>query len=76
MGPLLVVLAMCSVALSSTSGLDQELFFGLMIGDQNQENMDSGALSGVQAALDEVNQRTDLLSGYKLSYELVHSQVL
>ena len=59
----LAVLGTCS---SST----KELYFGLVIGDENNE-----ALSGVQAALKEINERSDILSGYELKYERVYSQV-
>ena len=50
------------------------LYFGLMLslsGDQQS----TGALAGVQAALDEVNSRDDLLPGYSLHYILTDSQV-
>ena len=35
----------------------------------------SGALAGVQAALDEINSRDDLLPGYTLHYTLTDSKV-
>ena len=50
------------------------LYFGLMLslsGDQQS----TGALAGVQAALDDINSRDDLLPGYSLHYTLTDSQV-
>ena len=50
------------------------LYFGLMLslsGDQQS----TGALSGVQAALDDINNRDDLLPGYSLHYTLTDSKV-
>ena len=50
------------------------LYFGLMLslggGDES-----SGALAGVQPALDEINSRDDLLPGYTLHYTLTDSEV-
>ena len=40
-------------------------------GDQQS----TGALAGVQAALDDINSRDDLLPGYTLHYTLTDSQV-
>ena len=51
------------------------LYFGLMLslsGDQQS----TGALAGVQAALDHINSRDDLLPGYSLHYTLTDSKVL
>ena len=51
------------------------LYFGLMLslsGDQQS----TGALAGVQAALDDINSRDDLLPGYSLHYTLTDSQVI
>ena len=56
-----------------SSRTDPTLLFGLMPGDRYNENR--GALSGIEAALDEIDERNDLLPGYKLNYDLVHSQV-
>ena len=53
---------------NSTSTDRQLLIFGLMLGDQSE-----GALSGIEAALDEINARNDLLSGYTLNYYLINS---
>ena len=51
------------------------LYFGLMLSlSGNDQN--SGALAGVQAALDEINSRDDLLPGYSLHYTLTDSKVL
>ena len=50
------------------------LYFGLMLslsGDQQS----TGALAGVQAALDDINNRDDLLPGYSLHYTLTDSKV-
>ena len=35
----------------------------------------NGALSGIQAAVEEINERSDLLSGYTLNYKH-HSKVI
>ena len=50
------------------------LYFGLMLslsGDQQS----TGALAGIQAALDYINSRDDLLPGYSLHYTLTDSEV-
>ena len=50
------------------------LFFGLMMsfgGDVKS----SGAIPGVQVALDAINNQPDLLPGYTLHYTLTDSQV-
>ena len=49
------------------------LYFGLMLSLRDDDL--SGALAGVQAALDEVNDRDDLLPGYSLHYTLTDSKV-
>ena len=50
------------------------LYFGLMLSlSGNQQS--TGALAGVQAALDDINSREDLLPGYSLHYTLTDSQV-
>jgi hypothetical protein len=43
------------------------LYFGLML-SLSGDDQSSGALAGVQAALDEINSRDDLLPGYSLSF--------
>ena len=51
-----------------------QVYIGLMLslsGDQQS----TGALAGVQAALDDINSRDDLLPGYSLHYTLTDSQV-
>ena len=51
-----------------------KLYFGLVLslsGDQQS----TGALAGVQAALDDINNRDDLIPGYSLHYTLTDSQV-
>ena len=50
------------------------LYFGLML-SLSGDHQSSGALAGVQAALDEINSRDDLLSGYLLNYTLTDSKV-
>ena len=57
-----------SVASSST---DRQLLFGLMLGDQSE-----GALSGIEAALDEINSGNDLLLDYRLNYSLINSEAV
>ena len=59
---------------SLSSGESFPLYFGLMLslsGDQQS----TGALAGVQAALDHINSRDDLLPGYSLHYTLTDSKV-
>ena len=51
------------------------LYFGLML-SLSGDDQSSGALAGVQAALDEINNRDDLLPGYSLHYTLTDSKVL
>ena len=43
------------------------LYFGLML-SLSDDDQSSGALAGVQAALDEINSRDDLLPGYSLNF--------
>ena len=50
------------------------LYFGLML-SLSGVDQSSGALAGVQAALDEINSRDDLLPGYSLHYTLTDSKV-
>ena len=50
------------------------LYFGLML-SLSGDDESSGALAGVQAALDEINSRDDLLPGYTLHYTLTDSKV-
>ena len=50
------------------------LYFGLML-SLSGDDQSSGALAGVQAALDEINSRADLLPGYSLHYTLTDSKV-
>ena len=61
---------------SSISSFNESvpLYIGLMLslsGDQQS----IGALVGVQAALDDINSRDDLLPGYSLHYTLTDSKV-
>ena len=50
------------------------LYFGLML-SLSGDDESSGALAGVQAALNEINSRDDLLPGYSLHYTLTDSKV-
>ena len=50
------------------------LYFGLML-SLSGDDQSSGALAGVQAALDDINSRDDLLPGYSLHYTLTNSKV-
>ena len=50
------------------------LYFGLML-SLSGDDESSGALAGVQAALDEINSRDDLLPGHSLHYTLTDSKV-
>ena len=65
------IIVMHSVAVISSSSTDRQLFFGLMLSDQN-----GGALPGIEAAVDEINSRNDLLPGYRLNYDLINSQAV
>jgi hypothetical protein len=51
------------------------LYFGLML-SLSGDDQSSGALAGVQAALDEINSKDDLLPGYSLHYTLTDSKVI
>ena len=50
------------------------LYFGLML-SLSDNDQSSGALAGVQAALDEINSRDDFLTGHSLHYTLTDSKV-
>lgn len=50
------------------------LYFGLMLSLSGYQQS-TGALAGVQAALDDINSRDDLLIDYSLHYTLTDSQV-
>ena len=50
------------------------LYFGLIL-SLSGDDQSSGALVGVQAALDEINSRDDLLPGHSLHYTLTDSKV-
>ena len=56
------------------NGNSAPLYFGLML-SLSGDDQSSGALAGVQAALDEINSRDDLLPGYSLHYTLTDSKV-
>ena len=51
----------------STATNSTVLYFGLMQ-SMSGDDQSSGALAGVQAALDEINSRDDLLPGYSLNF--------
>ena len=51
------------------------LYFGLML-SLSGDHQSSGALAGVRAALDEINNSDDLLPGHSLHYTLTDSKVL
>ena len=51
------------------------LYFGLML-SLSGDHQSTGALAGVQAALDDINSRDDLLPGYSLHYTLTDSKVI
>ena len=52
------------------------LYFGLMLSlSGDDQSSGASALAGVQAALDEINSRDDLLPGYSLNFTLIDSQV-
>ena len=65
-----VFMVWISLAIIAFSSADQEVLFDLMTGSWDNNS----TLSGVRDALDEINRRNDLLSGYKLSY--INSQVI
>ena len=56
------------------NGNSVPLYFGLML-SLSGDDQSSGALAGVQAALDEINSRDDFLPGYSLHYTLTDSKV-
>ena len=60
----IVILHTAAVTFSSSKS-DRELFFGVIVGDKGSE----GVLSGIQAAVDDINGNNDLLPGYKLKYD-------
>ncbi len=68
----IIAIVIWHTAAATVSGKsDQELFFGVIIGDKGNE----GVLSGIQAAVDDINENNDLLPGYKLKYNLARSEV-
>ena len=50
-----------------SNGNSVPLYFGLML-SLSGDDESSGALAGVQAALDEINSRDDFLPGYSLNF--------
>ena len=80
--PVLLILISCSwifdvnSAVRTTSPSNSSaLYFGLML-SLSGDDESSGALAGVQAALDEINSRDDLLPGYSLHYIPINSKVI
>ena len=71
MSLLVVPITVFSVVLPAYSG--KEIHFGLLTGEQNV--ISNGALSGIKAALEDINERSDVLFGYTLNYEL-YSKVI
>ena len=59
---------------AETQNESTALYFGLML-SLSGEQQSTGALAGVQDALDHINSRHDLLPGYSLHYTLTDSQV-
>ena len=57
-----------------TDSVSTALYFGLML-SLSGDHQSSGALAGIQAALDEINSRDDLLPGYSLHYTLIDTKV-
>ena len=64
-----------SVAHATSPSNSSAIYFGLML-SLSGDDQSSGALAGVQAALDEINSRDDLLPGYSLQYALIDSVVI
>jgi hypothetical protein len=54
---------LCGTSFSSISSPRQDLIFGLV-----SQKWSSRASAGVEDALSEINNRSDILSGYKLKY--------
>ena len=50
------------------------LYFGLML-SLSGDDRSNGALAGIRAALDEINNRDNLLPGHSLHYALTDSEV-
>ena len=59
---------------SDSNNESTPLYFGLML-SVSGDRQSSGALAGVQAALDDINSKDDLLPGYSLHYTLTDSKV-
>lgn len=59
---------------NKTSDSRTSIVFGLIVSFGGSFNS-SGAVPGVRVALDQINNRTDLLPGYLLHYALSDSQV-
>ena len=64
-----------SVVHATSPSNSSAIYFGLML-SLSGDDQRSGALAGVQAALDEINSRDDLLPGYSLQYTPIDSVVI
>ena len=66
-----------SVVHATSPSNSSAIYFGLMLMlSLSGDDQSSGALAGVQAALEEINSRDDLLPGYSLHYTLIDSVVI
>ena len=59
---------------SRATNTSTTLYFGLML-SLSGDDQSSGALAGVQAALNDINSRDDLLPGYSLDFTPIHTKV-
>lgn len=66
-----IFMVLSYLAIIGFSDAAQELFVGLITG--SHEANSNSTLSAVQDALDNINSRSDLLSGFKINY--ISSQV-
>ncbi len=53
----------------------QPLYFGLLMSFDAEQFDGSGAIAGVNVALDRINRNCDLLPGYSLHYTVANSRV-
>ena len=76
---LLVLISFLQIAnvnyFTSATQQSQHFYFGLML-SLSDDDQSSGALAGVQAALDEINSRDNLLTRYSLNFTLTNSKVM
>ena len=66
-----IFIVLSSLAIICFSDINQELYIGLITGSHGINR--NSTLSGVEDALDVINNRSDLLPGFKLKY--ISSQV-